>query len=576
MSFSQRAFLVLALSLIASSCINRVNKYSMADPMWTDSQDMRAFSPMPEEYFSPFAWDGADNIIFRPLARVFALDPAGQAVNVNAMDEVPDSSWYTNRLSRHSLSTERIVQASCDEQPLDAIGPWTITSAKPNGANPGFIIEDAEGRAYLLKFDSPKQPERATAADVMGSIIYWAAGYHTPCNRIVFFDKEILKISKKATAEKLGKKIPLTWEMLDPVFEKAYQRKDGKWRAASSKFLPGRPIGPWRYEGMREDDPNDVIPHEDRRELRGAYALASWVNHFDSREQNTLAMWISDENNENVGHVRHNYIDFGDCFGSMWAQLGMSERLGHSSYLDVPHLAQDFITLGAIPRPWRKNKLGAAGKTLGYFNVETFEPDKYHPGYPNPAFLRAREQDNAWMARIIANLSEDTIRAIVHEANLENQTVHDELVRILIGRRKRLLDRWFRKISPLTKPRVMVGAARADLCVQDLAVSSGLLPRSERVYRTSAWEVPGKRPKRVSIGPALARGPHEVCVTLPSAKGASVESPKYWVVDILAKRRATDKEARPARIHLYQSGKTEYKVVGLQRPSSKKSPRYRD
>ena len=51
----------------------------------------------PEVYLSPIVWDGVDNMLFRPLSEVFAFQRPGEAVNVNSLDEVPDSSWFVNR-----------------------------------------------------------------------------------------------------------------------------------------------------------------------------------------------------------------------------------------------------------------------------------------------------------------------------------------------------------------------------------------------------------------------------------------------------------------------------------------------
>src|SRR5262245_58770310 len=44
----------------------------------------------PEPYVSPLAWDAADNTVFRPIAKLFAVDPPREARNVNAFDEEPD------------------------------------------------------------------------------------------------------------------------------------------------------------------------------------------------------------------------------------------------------------------------------------------------------------------------------------------------------------------------------------------------------------------------------------------------------------------------------------------------------
>ena len=564
----------LLLAALLASCGGSIRRFPLAEPMWVDEEDFRAFEPMPEEYFSPFAWDGADQMLFRPMARFFAVDPAGEAVNVNAMDEVPDSSWYVNRASRRVLPMEEVLDGPCTEAPLDPAGPWTITSAKPNGANPGFIMEDAEGRKFLLKFDSLSQPERATAADVMGSRLYHAAGFYTACNRVVFFDREILRIDEGATVEKDGEEVPMTWEVLAPIWERASRHPDGRLRAASSAFLPGRPLGPWRYEGTRDDDPNDVIPHQERRELRGGYVLASWINHFDTREQNTLAMWIAGDDGR--GHVRHNYIDFGDSFGSQWSWDGISRRLGHASYFDLRYLLIDFVTFGAIPRPWNEARLGPTGEVLGYFDVFRFEPDGWRPGYPNPAFLRASERDNAWMARIIANITPEQVEAIVDEAAVNADVTRAELKRILVGRRERILKRWLRGLSPLTWPRLETRGEDARLCMRDLAIATEIWDWSDRPYWARAWRhVGGSALEEVEVGALARRPPAHVCVGLPSAEEATPDEPAYWIVDLAGQYGAED-DSPPARVHLYQLGPGHYRVVGLERPDDLAPPGPRD
>jgi hypothetical protein len=51
----------------------------------------------------------ADHAAFRPLARAFAVDPGGEATNVNALDAVADSSWFTNRIGQRALSADDVA-----------------------------------------------------------------------------------------------------------------------------------------------------------------------------------------------------------------------------------------------------------------------------------------------------------------------------------------------------------------------------------------------------------------------------------------------------------------------------------
>jgi hypothetical protein len=531
--------------------------------MWNDP-DRRPFKEKPEEYFSGFAWDGANQLIFRPVSRFFAVDPGGEAVNVNAFDEVPNSSWFQNRIGRAPLALETFARGSCDTPLPSQDKPWSVTEAKPNGANPGFIIKASDGKKYLLKFDGLVQGPRATAADVVGSVVYHAAGYFTPCNRIVFFRPDLLKLDEDATAENAaGEEVKMTRGHVDTVLAKGLRLPDGRYRANMSLFMEGKPLGPWTYEGRRGDDPNDVVNHEDRRELRGMRLLAAWINHFDSREMNTLAMWISSERG---GYVRHNMVDFGDSLGSIWEPPAMGRRIGHSYYLDFGHVLGDFASLGIVRRRWDHTRFGPSGPVFSYFDVDTFEPDEWKPGYPNPAFGRMTERDGAWMARIIARFDDAHLRVLVGEAKLNDAFLDEELFRLLKGRRDKILARYLNRLSPLADPQVENFGGTSALCVNDLGVLTKMAGSYLRRYNARGFVGLDMAPVGLGVR-KLDNG--RACSALPSSTGASAQDPAYMIVDLTA---SGPQATLPLRVHLYQLGANDYRVVGIQRPSNNAPP----
>jgi hypothetical protein len=569
-----------------------VRKFPNLPPRTTDA-DRRPFRGEPEEYFSPFGWDAANQTFFRPVAQFFAVDPARESVNVNALDEVPDSSWFTNRLGAFSMTPAQVAQGACAAPPANPNETWFVTGAKPNGANPGFLIKTASGQRYLLKFDGVVEGPRPTAADVVGSRLYHAAGYFVPCNRIVHFDAAILKIAEGATTEdEDGDEIPLGQNSIDAVLAKSLRLADGRYRANASLFVDGKPIGPWTYEGTRGDDPNDVIPHQDRRDVRAMRLLAAWTNHFDSREQNTLASWM--KTGEETGYVRHYVIDFGDCFGSIWEPPMLGRRIGHSNYFDVHHVGEDFITLGVKARPWDTARFGPSGAVFGYYDVEHFVPDEWQPGYPNPAFARMSDRDAAWMARILAHFDDAHVRASVEAAAIDPELTR-ELTRLLIGRRDRVLRRYLTRLSPLAHPRTdsVLGPAstprvvrgsvwitgvdggsalpiqRYEVCLDDLAVASGTVLARERSYASLAWDEHGSP---VALTPGRVKG-HEVCQMLPEA------GPEYLMVDLYSGYSST-KHREVLRVHLHQVeaysaqrlAAAAYRVVGVERLEEQTPP----
>ena len=110
----------------------------------------------------------------------------------------------------------------------------------------------------------------ATGADQVSNRLVYALGYHVPENYLVEFSRETLVLGKEVMlADRLGRKRPMSSRDLTELMLKVPKNKRGRYRATASRVIPGKGIGPYRYHGMRRDDPNDFVPHEHRRDLRG-------------------------------------------------------------------------------------------------------------------------------------------------------------------------------------------------------------------------------------------------------------------------------------------------------------------
>jgi hypothetical protein len=533
------------------------------DPITVDCRkDPKGLSCTPDDYESSFAWDAADNILFRPISKFFAAEHVGEAKNVNAFDEVADSSWFVNRIGVRDMTPEEAAAGFCPEGPVLTSDPpdkaWLIDYGKDNGANPGFRV-NMNGTKFMFKLDD-EQIERATAATAIASRLYYAAGWWAPCDAVVYFRKTALgmKPGLKVKAN-VGPAVPFDAARLDNILAKTGRRGD-LYRATASRFVVGKPIGPFTYEGLRPDDPNDVIPHEDRRDLRGARLLAAWTNHFDSREQNSMSTWVAvdPKDPKSPGHVRHWYIDLGDCFGSEWTIDGISKRHGYSGMADIGQMAEDWVTLGIPERPWDRAKRTPGAEVFGYFRSYDFEPDEWTGEYPNPAFGRATEHDNAWATRIIARFTPDHIAAAIKVGDFTNPNHTLFLTQMMIERRMKILQRYFAKLSPITDATV----ANGQLCAVDLARRTETYPAS--AFRYAATVSRGTS-ERVAV-PTNALSEGRLCVSLPSTKpdgGPADDAPERYVVV----RISNGVSKASVALHLYDLGpKRGLKLVGLERP----------
>jgi hypothetical protein len=205
-------------------------------------------------------------------------------------------------------------------------------------------------------------------------------------------------------------------------------------------------IGPYRYYGRRRDDPNDFVPHEHRRDLRGLAVVSAWIGHDDSRAVNTYDA-IVEENG--VKFVRHYILDLGSTMGS-GTQRANSPRSGGEYLFAWKQSALQLLTLGLAIPFWSTAHFPDL-PSIGRFEHRNFNPEKWVPEYPNPAFLNRLPDDEFWAAKQIAAIRDEEIRAIVRSANYSDRAAESWLEECLIARRDKIGRAYFKKVLPLDR-----------------------------------------------------------------------------------------------------------------------------
>ena len=454
---------VALLTVLAAG--SRAPSFATAPRFYKD--DPLRVDPETQDASGVQEWDLNDQFDFVENTFLDAGDEnAIHAVNVNTIDEVPDSSWFTNRLGSQPFSLDDFVRGSLTgDGPAD--GPWTIVASKTEGITPGLTIRDSRETIYFLKFDPPKHPEMASGAEVISTRFFHALGYHVPENYLAVLRPDRLQIDPKARVQGPdGKMHPMTPDDVEDLLERAARRPDGGYRVLASKGLAGKPLGPFRYYGMRPDDPNDIFPHEHRRELRGLRVSAAWLNHDDSRAINT-GDFLVERNGKKI--VWHHLIDFGSTLGSGSTQA-QKPRAGNEYLWEARPTYITMLTLGFYVRPWIKVKY-AEMPAIGRIEADYFQPDRWKPEYPNPAFDNLRPDDAFWAARRLVGISDETIRRVVATAEYSDAAAAEFLTDVLIKRRNKVVSHWLNGVLPVVDLSLSRDGA---LTFRNLAVDAGL------------------------------------------------------------------------------------------------------
>jgi len=476
--------------------------------------------------------------------------PSGtRAQNLNTIDEVPDSSWFTNRIGAKTITADELVRG-----PVAGAAPdpsrWTLIREKTSGAHPGFTAKDAKGETWFLEFDPLYFPEGATGSVVVASKIFWALGYNQVESFLTTFDPKHVEIDPKATIRRpSGARTAFAQDDINAILEHVARDEDGTYRVIAGRLIPGKIMGNFLFEGTRPDDPNDLVPHQHRRELRALRVFGAWTNLTDLKAANTIDA-LTTENGRTV--IKHYLQDVGSTFG-------MCNDL-HEWDLSWEHFYQSDTTrrrlfsFGFALSPWQTVPY-VEYPSIGKFEGDRFDPRTWKPQTQTTAYMETRDDDAFWAARRIVAFSDELIRAAVHTGQYSDPEAEKYLGDVLIKRRNKIASIYMTAVNPIVSPRL---DSNGRLVFENAAVAAGA-GTAPAAYR-AAWMLfdnatgetrPLSETQSATTSIDAPRG-------LPTGAGSIV------AVDISAESDAHPAWKRPIRTY-FRRGGDGWTLVGLER-----------
>ena len=535
---------VVALVFFASAVSTQRQRFYADDPIAREPESQDASKAAPYEIKS----------IYEMTHNLFVVaehKPSGlRAKSINTIDEVPDSSWFTNRIGTTAISPEQIIRGANVGAPPDP-SRWVLTREKTAGAHPGFTARDAKGETWFLEFDPPYYPEGATGSVAVATKIFWALGYTQVESFITTFDPKRVEFDPKATLRRpSGQRTRFTRDDMNSILERVARNPDGNYRVVAGRLIPGKILGGFLFEGTRPDDPNDLIPHEHRRELRALRVFGAWTNLTDLKAANTLDTLLP-ENGRTI--VKHYLQDVGSTFG-MCNEL-YEWDLSYEHFMQTDTTMKRLVSFGFALSPWQTIPYKEYYPSIGKFEGDRFDPRAWRPQTPTTAYAETRDDDAFWAARRIAAFSDELIRAAVRAGQYSDPKAEKYLGDVLIKRRDKVLSVYLTAVNPIVNPRL---DANGRLTFENAALSAGVA-KGEPTYRASWMLFDNTTGATKPLSATQSQ-----TTTLDPPAGLPTAAGSYIQVDISAEIAAYPTWRQPIKTHFRRTGQG-WTLVGLER-----------
>jgi hypothetical protein len=380
---------------------------------------------------------------------------------------------------------------------------------KGQGARPSIVFRDANNQMYLLRFDPPGAPELATGADMISSRVFHALGYYVPDTYLVAFTRDQLVVETNASdITSIGGLRDLRAAAIDQLLGRVERQRDGSYRAVALRVPTetGALIGPFQFFGTRGDDPNDIVPHEHRRDLRGLYVFSAWLNHTRMDPIHTMDVVVAPAGSP--PHVRHYLFDFMATLGS-GITGPKSAWEGRDPIYAQGSAVRNMAGMGVYSSAWMRANYPDL-PAVGRFESATFEPDEWSALFDIAAFANRLPDDTFWAAKQVMAFTDEDIRAIVQVARYSDPDAERWIADSLIERRNRIGRTYFSRVLPLEEFAVRGN----ELVFTDLAVKYGFAAAHPTRVDWSGFDNQTGKPT-MRIGAEGAAVPAEV-TSLPS------------------------------------------------------------
>ena len=257
----------------------------------------------------------------------------------------------------------------------------------------------------------------ATGTEVAVTKLMWALGYNVPENHIAYcaassWSSALTRSSRRRAAsggDALGRhrhrccSAP-TASRTAPTASSRARRCRASRSAGSASSARAPTI------------PNDVVPHEDRRELRGYGVFAAWLNHVDAKAINSLDTLVTENGRS---YVRHNLLDFGSDARQRRRRAGRLLGRRASTSSNRAKSASRCLASASRFRSGTRRRSTKRGRSAGCPRTTPASiRSSWKPRVPNQAFLHARADDKFWAAQKLISLTTDLLRAAVHSRRL--------------------------------------------------------------------------------------------------------------------------------------------------------------